>query len=98
MIFVYVTNPRNIISPFHKKVISHKYLQNIYSNLNRTHENKIYENKIRLNSLNVLIFFFFIGETNLPSPPPRKKKNWPPVLFQLFQFTIAAHQIWEKHP
>ena len=54
MIFVCVTNSQNIIPLFHKKVISHDHLQNIYSNLAGTCKNKIYENKIKLNWLNVL--------------------------------------------
>ena len=50
--FVCVTNSRNIIFLFHKKVISHDLLQKIYPNLARTCINKFYENKKKLNWLN----------------------------------------------
>ena len=48
--FVYVTNTWNIIPLFGKKVISHK------PNVARTCKNKFYENKIKLNWLNLLNF------------------------------------------
>ena len=52
--FVCVTNSRNIIPLFHKKVISHDPLQKIYPNLARTCKNKFHDNKIKLNWLNLL--------------------------------------------
>ena len=57
--FVCVTNPRNIISIFHKKVLAHDPLQKIYSNLARTSKNKFYENEIKLNWLNLLKNFYY---------------------------------------
>ena len=47
LLFVCVTNSRNTLPLFHKKVISHDPLQKIYPNLARTC--KFYENKIKLN-------------------------------------------------
>ena len=52
--FVGVTNSRNIIPPFQKKVISHDPLQKNYPNLARTCKNKFYENEINLNWINLL--------------------------------------------
>ena len=52
--FACVTNSRNIIPLFHKKVITHDPLQKIYPNLGRTCKNKFYENKIKLNWFNQL--------------------------------------------
>ena len=54
LFFVCVTNSRNIIPLFHKKVIYHDSLQNIYPSLARTCKNKFYENKIKFNWLNLL--------------------------------------------
>ena len=54
LFFVCVTNSRNIIPLFHKKVISHDPLQKVYPNFARTCKNKFYENKIKLNRLNLL--------------------------------------------
>ena len=63
-----VTNSRNIIPLFHKKVP----LQKIYPNLARRCKNKFYENKIKLNWLNLLKFFYYSitdkGGAKNPSP------------------------------
>ena len=54
LFFACVTNSRNIISLFHKTVIYHDPLQKNYTNLARTCKNKFYENKMKLNWLNLL--------------------------------------------
>ena len=46
LFFVCVTNSRNIIPVFHKKVIFHDRLEKNYPNLARTCKNKFYENRI----------------------------------------------------
>ena len=51
--FVCDTNSRNFIPLFHKQIISQGRLQKIYRNLARTCKNKFYENKIKLNWLNL---------------------------------------------
>ena len=94
MIFVCVTNSGNIITLFHRKVISHDQLQNIYSNLPGTRKNKIHENKIKLNWLLVLKKIYYC----VTDRRAKILEKFAPVLFQLFQFSNAAHQIWEKHP
>ena len=52
--FVCVTNSENNLPLFHKEVISQDPLQKIYPNLARTYENIFYENKNKLNWLNLL--------------------------------------------
>ena len=79
--FVCVKNSRNIIPPFHKKVISNDPPQNIYPNLTRTGKNKFYENKIKLNRLNPLKKKFWrynwcgLGETQARPLPDRVNKH-----------------------
>ena len=51
--FICATNSRHITPLFHKKVISHDPLQKNYPNLARTRKNKFYENRIKLNWLNL---------------------------------------------
>ena len=46
-------NSLNFIPIFHKKVISQDPLQKIYPNVARTCKTKFYENKIKLNWLNL---------------------------------------------
>ena len=72
--FVCVTNSGSIIPLFHKNVISHDPLQKICSNLARpTCKNKLYENKIKLNWLNLFNFFYYgiidrVGGKKPPTP------------------------------
>ena len=62
---------RNIILLYHKKIISHDPLQNIYPNLAGTCKNKFYENKIILNSLHLLKNYYGITDCwgKVPVPP-----------------------------
>ena len=71
MIFVCVTNSRNIIPLLQKKVISHDRLQKIYPNLASTCKSKFYENKIELNWLNLLkIIYYGITDRGQKNPIP----------------------------
>ena len=51
--FVCVTNSRKIMFLFHQKAIPHDSLQKFYPNLGRMCKNKIDENKIKFNWLNL---------------------------------------------
>ena len=71
--FLYVTNSTNIIPLFHKKVISHEPLEKIYPNLARTCKNEFYDNKIKLNWLNLLEKIYYgINDRRegVKKPPP----------------------------
>ena len=72
MTFLCVTNSRNIIPLFNKKVMSYDPLQKSYPNLTRTCKNKFYENKIKLSWLNLLKKNYGITgrEGVCANPPP----------------------------
>ena len=82
--FVYVTNSRNIIHVFPKKIISHNPLQKVYPNFARTCKNKFYENKIKLNLQSEL-------SVSVKENSDRKKKN-------LLKKTITVQLIGGQTP
>ena len=84
--FVCVTNSRNIIPLFHKKVISHDSLQSIYPNMARPCKNKFYENKIKLNWVNLLKFFYYGISHRVPKSPilPGVRQGQTKIVEQIF--------------
>ena len=71
--FECVSNSRNIIPLFHKKVISCDPLQKINQNLARKSKNKFYENKVKLNWLNlfkkILLWYNWLEVAKSPPSP-----------------------------